>query len=290
MEKIDTFFLIHNYNTIPEKLADYAKDYLIVDASDNQDTVNELRERGMNFIHVQNTGHNITSYFSFFTEHYNDIPSVMCICKGNMIGRHCSQEYFDRVCHNTWFTYLYEEKAARERYSKPSEEMLRANHGKDPNADCIASIVSESQYIEKNTSWYAQSENHPNRYFDDYDDLLKFVYKDPVIPKYILFAPGACYIVEREQIKKHTPVFYSNMNLIMNYGLKPSFPSEAHMVERMLPTIFEAAYEENPWMNDKEMFLQKLEERENIMTEKKAADAVHFKRLRRMFSTDRSSI
>lgn len=40
----------------------------------------------------------------------------------------------------------------------------------------------------------------------------------------------------------------------MNYGMNPSFPAEAHMVERLLPTIFEASYEVNPWMDDEEAF------------------------------------
>ena len=282
MEKTDTFFLIHNYNTVPENLIEYTDNYLIVDASDKPEVVHEIEQKGLNSIHVENTGHNITTYFSYFADHHDDLPEVMCICKGNMIGRHCSKEYFDKVYRNTWFTYLYEDRTMWQRYSKPSSEMLENNHGKDPNADCIASLVSESQYIEINSSWYEQSPNHPHRFFTDYDELLRFVYKDPVIPKYILFSPGACYIVRREQITRHSPEFYRNLNSIMNYGMNPSFPSEAHMVERMLPTIFEGSYEENPWMNDTRMFADKLEERKKIVTADDEWNSLHLKRIRMM--------
>ena len=61
MEKTDTFFLIHNYNTVPENLIEYTDNYLIVDASDKPEVVHEIEQKGLNSIHVENTGHNITS-------------------------------------------------------------------------------------------------------------------------------------------------------------------------------------------------------------------------------------
>lgn len=272
MKKTDNFFLIHNFNTVPEELLAYCRDYLIVDASDDRKIVEELEKKGFKYVHVYNTGHNITTYFDFFAEHYEELPEIMCICKGNMLGRHCSKEYFDRVYDNSFFTYLYEDRESRERFSKTQE-----------NEKSISSLVSESQYIEENTSWYVDSPNHPHRYFDNLDDLLLFIYKDPVIPRYCLFAPGACYIVRREQIHRHSPEFYKNLNQIMNYGLNPSFPSEAHMVERLLPVIFEAAYEENPWMQEKQAFEQKLEERIEIIRKKDEWRSKRFKRLRRLW-------
>ncbi len=275
MYQTDNFFLIHNYNTVPENIIAYCKDYLLMDASDEEEVRNKIKEKGLKAVSVKNTGHNITSYFRYFAEHYNDLPEVLCLCKGNMIGRHMSEEYFERVYKNTWFTYLYEEKQYRNKYAKTAA-------GDDPNADQdgIASLVSESQFIEKNTSWYVESPSHPHRYFDKFDDLLLFIYQDPVLPRYCLFSPGACYIVRREQILKHTPQFYLNMNKLMDYGMNPSFPAEAHMVERLLPTIFEAAYVENPWMNDGQAFDRKLEERIAIIKKKDAWRNKRFKRLR----------
>lgn len=293
MKKTDNFFLIHNFNTVPEELLAYCKDYLIVDASTEEETVKALQEKGLNFIHVENTGHNITTYFDYFAEHYEELPEVLCICKGNMIGRHCSKEYFDRVYDNSYFTYLYEDRASRMKFAKPGseyagngttdgEEAADRKTAEKVQVSDIASLVSESQYIEENSSWYVDSPSHPHRYFDNFDDLLKFVYKDPVIPRYCLFSPGACFIVRREQIRKHVPAFYRNLNKIMNYALEPNFPSEAHMVERMLPLIFEASYEENEWMQKEALFDEKLKEREEIIRQKDEWNGKRFKRLRRL--------
>lgn len=284
MKKTDNFFLIHNFNTIPEELLAYCKDYLIVDASTDEETIRALREKGLRFIHVENTGHNITTYFEYFAEHYEKLPEVLCLCKGNMIGRHCSKEYFDRVYDNSYFTYLYEDRESRAKFSKQvSGDVSDSENGEKVQVSDISSLVSESQYIEKNTSWYVNSPNHPHRYFDDFDDLLKFIYKDPVIPKYCLFSPGACFIVRREQVQKHTPAFYRNLNKIMNYALEPNFPSEAHMIERMLPLIFEASYEENAWMREEAAFDEKLKERMEIVRKKDEWNSKRLKRLRRLF-------
>lgn len=281
MKKTDNFFLIHNFNTVPETLLSYCEDYLIVDASTDEGIKRQLKEmgysRGGSYIHVDNTGHNITTYFEYFAEHYEQLPEVICLCKGNMLGRHLSEEYFRRVYDNKYFTYLYEDKDSREKFSKVPD-----GENKKTGISSISSLVTESQYIEENTSWYVDSPNHPHRYFDNFDDLLSFIYKDPVIPRYCLFSPGACYIVRQEQIKKHSPSFYRNLNKIMNYGLNPNFPSEAHMVERMLPVIFEAAYEENKWINDEAAFDKKLLERLEIIKKKDEWNSKRFKRLRKL--------
>lgn len=272
MEKTKNFFLIHNYNTVPANLLEYCDDYLIMDASDDKEVAKEVEK--LHSIRIPNTGHNITSYFQYFADHYEELPEVICLAKGNMIGRHMSEEYFNRVYQNTWFTYLYEEKQYRSKYAKLQD-------GTDTE-EGIASLVSESQYIEKNTSWYVESPSHPHRYFDRLDDLLLCIYKDPVLPRYCLFSPGACYIVRREQICRHSKQFYLNLNQIMNYGMNPSFPAEAHMVERLLPTIFEASYEVNPWMDDEEAFQKVLQERREIIQKKDAWNQKRFKRLRKL--------
>lgn len=114
--------------------------------------------------------------------------------------------------------------------------------------------------MEKNTSWYAHSPNHPKKYFDDVDDLLRFIYKNPMIPHYFAFSPGACFIVRREQILRHSREFYLNLNKLMDYGIAPNFPSEAHQIERILPIIFTSLCETNPWMDSGALFDAKLPE------------------------------
>lgn len=285
MEKSSNFFLIHNYNMIPEELLAYCRDYLIIDASDDGKTTEELKKRGLHYQHCENTGHNITSYFSWFAERYEELPEVVCLCKGNMLARHCSAEYFSRVYRNTWFTFLYEEKSMRPRYGKATPEILAANQGKDPGKDSIAGLLSESWYQELNSSWYMRTGTHPHRYFKQLDDLLKFIYKDPVIPRNVCFSPGACYILRRDQIQLHGPAFYRNLNRIMNYTLDPGFPAEAFIVERLLPMIFTMQYEVNPWMENEEMFGELLAQKEReLLEERKREQEEGKKRFRRLHS------
>jgi len=273
MDKTDNFFIIHNYNTVPTNLLEYCKDYIIYDASDDGETREKLNEIGLKYIPIENSGHNLTSYYKFFADNYDSLPEVMCLLKGNMIGRHCTKDYFDRVYNNKSFTYLYEDKDSRRRYCKRGPK----------DQESMAYLAWDNVYLEKNTPWYVESPNHPHKYFDNLDDLLRFIYKDPVIPQYVQFAPGGCYIVRREQVKKHSPEFYRNLNKIMSYGLNPSFPSEAHQIERLFPTIFEAVYDENEWMNDEAEFDGKLEERIPIIKAHDEWNNLRFRRIRMLF-------
>ena len=294
MAQSDAFFLIHNYNTVPDQLLSYCRpdNYAIVDCSDDGVTPQKLQYGGYRVSFVPNTGHNITTYFAWFAAHYDALPPLVLTGKGNMIGRHVSAEYMDRVCGNTWFTYLYEERAARARYAKPSADPSaippqwhgsetipvnvsaqqrtvanRHKHGNGQDACSIAFLATESHFLERNTSWYMDQPTHLWEYFGTYDELLTFIYRDPVLPRYVEFSPGACYILTRDQIRQHPPVFYRNLNRLMDYTLTPGFPAEAYLIERMLPVIYAERYEVNPWMNDETHFLRKIATaREAVLT------------------------
>ena len=242
MERTTNFFVIDNYNTIPKEIMEYCSDYIIYDASTNEAITEELKKACLKYKKIPRTGHNISTYFSYFQDNYDKLPEVMCLTKGHMIGRHCSKEYFDRVYKNKYFTFLYEDRSIWEKVDKD-----------------VWFLASENKFLEINNSWYVGSPEHPHKFFINANDLLKFIYKTPLIPKYFLFSPGACYIVTKEQVLKHTSTFYHNLNKIMTYGLNPNFPSEAHMVERILPIIFDSNYEENEWMNDERLFELELE-------------------------------
>ena len=250
MKKTDVFFVIHNYNTVPTHLLDYCVDHVLYDASDDPSVIERLA--GWKRRAVRNTGHNITSYFRYFDESYESLPAFVALLKGNIIGRHVSKEFFDRVYDNHHYTFLYEDRTVRE----------TVNRG-------VYFLAQENEYLEVNNSWYVDS-RHPKRYFWEYNRLLRFVFKDPVLPEYCLFSPGACYIVTREQVRKRSRQFYVNLHKIMSYVEGSRFPSEAHMVERMLHTIFTACYPVNDWMNDEADFERALSE---VAAESKASAA-----------------
>lgn len=248
-QKTDVFFIVHNYNMVPSDILRYCKNYIVYDASTDPAIVYDLEKQNIDYRKIQNTGHNITTYFKYFIDNYDNLPEYMMLAKGHMIGRHCSRDFFERAYNNHYFTFLYED----------------APHAERMNNIKIAYMASENWYCERNNDWYVSSPNHPHRYFVRYNDLLRFIYQNPVLPEYTLFAPGGCYIVGRDQVRRHTRNFYNNLNKIMNYGLDPSFPSEAHQIERMLPVIFGANYVENPWMSDETEFDNHLQEAERYV-------------------------
>ncbi|MDE7478168.1 MAG: DUF3431 domain-containing protein [Lachnospiraceae bacterium] len=277
MKRTTNFFLIHNFNTVPTELTDMCEDYIIYDCSTDENVKRTLKEKNLKVKEVENTGHNITSYFSYFVENYDCLPEVICLLKGNMIGRHCSMEFFNEVYDNKGFTFLYDEKQYWDKFAK----FTRGGYG-ERNDVGTTFLAMENVYVEKNNSWYVDSPNHPKKYFNDVDDLIRFIYKAPMIPHYFAFSPGACFIVRKEQILKHSKSFYLNLNKLMNYGTAPNFPSEAHQIERILPIIFTSLGEVNSWMDDEELFDRKLPECSEYIQYKYENRPRRFKKIRKM--------
>lgn len=238
MKKTQNFFLISSYNCNPNYLLEYCDNYIIYDRSDIDSYKNEISKL-KNVKRVINTGHSISDYFKFFIENYDNLPEFILLLKANIIGRHLTKEFFDRVYDNKYYTFLYEE----------NENPIKSKKN-------IFFKSSESEYLEINNSWYVKF--HPHSYFINYNDLLKFIYKSPHLPDYCLYAPGACYLVSKHQVRKYSKEFYENLNKLITYTIVPKFPSEAHQIERMLHTIFTCNYKLNDYMNDLELFDKQL--------------------------------
>ncbi|HAH30733.1 MAG TPA: DUF3431 domain-containing protein [Elusimicrobia bacterium] len=254
LKKTDTFFIISNFNTDPGLYLEYCENYHIYDQSTDPAIRETLKEKYAKISFVQNTGHNISDYFQFFIDNYENLPCWMMLAKGNMIGRHVSQNYFEKVYANKHYTFLYDDRSNKD---KPG----------------VAYQLYDGAFLEINNSWYVPFRTH--RYFSDYNDLLRFVFKDPIVPQWVLFSPGGCYIVSAEQVRKYPRAFYENLLCLLNYIY---FPSEAHQVERMLNIIFGANYEINPYMSDVSAFRIKLEEQAKLNTKAVQGGAASLKR------------
>lgn len=235
----DTFFIISNFNTDPEFYLQYCENYHIYDQSTNLEIREALSIKYRDISFVQNTGHNISDYFRFFAEHYDKLPSWMMLLKGNMVGRHITLEYFNHVYSQKNYTPLYSDRNCED-------------------STGIAYQLYDGAYLEVNNSWYATTKVY--RYFDNFNELLRFVFKDPIISRWVLFSPGACYIVGRNQVTRYPAQLYQNLNQLLSYTY---FPSEAYMIERMLHIIFSSSYELNEWMIDNDSFNIRLAEQEN---------------------------
>ena len=234
MKKTDTFFIISNFNTDPEFYTLCTDNYHIYDQSNDPEIKKILNNKYSKISFSQHTGHNISDYFRFFIENYDELPEWMMLAKGNMIGRHVSNDYFNKVYLNKKYTFLYNDSA-------PTEKPFVQHH------------LAEGLFLEINDSWYITSKE--NKYFATYNELLKFVFKGAIIPKWLLFSPGACYIVSAEQVRSYPVNLYKNLLKIVNYTY---FPSEAYIVERMLNLIFLGNYELHDYMSDEKLFDEKL--------------------------------
>ena len=261
VKKTNTFFIISNYNTDPEQYLSYCEDYHIYDQSPDVEIRKNLRRKYSKISFVENTGHNISDYFRYFIDHYESLPQHMMLAKGNMIGRHVTQEYFERVYDNKCYTSLYDDRSWVDKRG-------------------IAYQLYDGAFLEINNAWYSSAKSH--KYFRSYNELLSFVFKHPNIPHWLLFSPGACYIVSREQVLKYPKEFYANLKYLVSYTY---FPSEAYHVERMLNLIFSANYEIHSYMEDVASFQEELKKFECLKRDAEGMETMWSRVWRRVSSS-----
>jgi hypothetical protein len=217
MNKTENFFVISNYNVDPYSLAKYAKNYVIYDQSDDTRIIKlNKRRKDPRIIPYPNTGHNHIVFFKYIIDNYDNLPEMVAFLKGNIIGRHVTQTFWDKNYNNNHYTFLWD----------------------DPNfidKEKIAYSLYSGHFIERNNSWYVTHSKH--RYFTNFNQLISFFYDIDKFPEFNLFAPGGCYIVEKRRILRNPISFYEGLVRIMEYEF---FPSEVWMVERMMNIVFDS--------------------------------------------------
>jgi hypothetical protein len=232
------FLCISNYNNDLDWLREYPNPHLIYDKTWNggvldNDNSGELPPTNLrelypeyNITNASSNGYNISDYMDFIIDHYDNLPEVTAFIKGNIFPRHLSKETFDRIINNKTFTPI---------------EDWRAH---DPNQGSLISgyamISCDGGFMETNDSWYLNHPKHPTKYFRNYNDFLRFCFKDPVIPKYLRFPPGGNFVVPKEYILKYEKVFYQNLKTFTDHS---RVSGEGQMIERALHTIWTCNFE-----------------------------------------------
>lgn len=223
----ENFLVVSNYYNDLSWVPRYANHYVVYDQSNDLIYPPHLDQKKV--VKSDHLGHNIRDYCNFIIDHYDQLPDRILLCAGNVFPRHVSREYFDQILNNQFFT--------------PIEDFTR--HTEDWPSSFIS---SEGGFCELNNSWYLKLNGfHPTRYFHDYNDFLRFCFVHPVIPRYIRFAPGANYIVTKQQILKYPKVFYKNLRTFVSHS-KTAIPGEAHIIERALHTLWSCNFAINPQM------------------------------------------
>ena len=243
------FLVISNYGWNISWVPDYTDNYLIYDRSENLDLPKNVDPAKI--IKSPNVGYNSYDYFRFIIDNYDNLPDVTIFAKGHCFPRHVSQTYFNRVMNNNQFTPLMDETQ-----HKPEMPVAYTKNG---------------LYYEINNSWYFN--NWASKYFVNYNDFLRYVYKNPLIPDYVTFAPGGDHIVPRENILKLPKRLYENMMVFMSHCREPV---ETHMIERACNTL---------WTSDWELNMEAINRPVEELTPKALSRFRHRSASRRVFDS-----
>jgi hypothetical protein len=213
--------IVSNYNSDLEWLKityDYgfsAENTIIYDRSDEFKDWSHLGEN----IVSPNIGENIYDIMRFITENYDCLPDISIFIKGNL---------FSRLEGGPFYYTTYEKffRALNTNYFLPIERYHLST----------SFFVNCGNYIE--STWVPNC-NIPRKYFSTFGELLNLVFIDPPNPPFTRFAPGANYVVPKENILKFSKNFYLKLKLFSSYHDENDITghstcAEAYLIERLL--------------------------------------------------------
>lgn len=178
------FFCISHFNGELDWIKKINKsNYIVYNKS------NKKLDKEINSIKIKNVGYNIYSYLNFIIENYENLPDTIVFCKDNIFSRHLKIKTFSNLLKRNIFTCLEENNIRR-----PFP---------------ISVDFSDNSFNEINSSWYRFK--HPRKFFSNYDIFYNYVFKNTKKPLFIRFAPGANYIVPKNNILLRTKNFYKNL-------------------------------------------------------------------------------
>lgn len=174
---------------------------------------------------INNFGYNLYSYLLYICENYENLPDTIVFCKDNVFKRHITEEIFVKLLKNNIFTSLEDINY----FEKKS---------------LINILVSDHGFIEINNSWYKNY--FPRKYFSDFNNFYNFIFKSDSNPQFIKFAPGANYILTKENILLRSKNFYANLIRFLEHS---NLSCESHFLERSLITIWNSNVQSSEIMN-----------------------------------------
>ena len=183
------------------------------------------RYPNLNITNGQIGGYNINEYLTYIISNYSQLPDNIVFIKANLVDRHVSLNFFKSVVDNKYFTSI--------------EEWNRCTFDKNNFLNKSYFISSDGGWNELNNSWYLNKKKHPNKFFNNFNTFMNFIFKSYSKSKYIRFCPGANYVVPKKNILKYDLIFYKNLKYIINYS---QLSGESHILERALYTIWNKNY------------------------------------------------
>ncbi len=209
------YLCISHFSGDIEWLSRYKNRCIVYDRSDSELSVS--KNYLINIQRSPNVGYNLYDMFTFIIDNYHNLQDVTTFCKSNIVPRHMGIDKFEKMMNNSYFTPLFDTSL-----HKPHMPVCMFS-----SDGCWSEINNGGVLIDVNI--------HPAKYFTVYNELLKFLFVNPVLPNYITFCPGANYVVPREVILKYSRNFYRNLRHFVSHC---RLPGEAHLIERALYTIW----------------------------------------------------
>lgn len=176
---------------------------------------------------LPNVGFNIFTYLTYILDHYDRLPPVVVFCKNSIYPRHVKEEVFARIVARNVFTPIVD----RDYWNRL--------------AFPVSVLCGDMDYLELNDEHYVLGRE--GKYFSRFADFYAFVFSGVDKPTYVKFAPGANYVVPRENILLRSRSFYENLRLFVAHG---QHSLESYFVERLLEAIWTGDLREAPAMSE----------------------------------------
>jgi hypothetical protein len=235
----DEVAVISNYNNDPKSLIAKFNTVFLYDQSDQIYFQRLINQSYPGSIKTENSGHSLSNYFKFIIDNYYSLPFRIHFLKSNVVPRHISENSLIRKLDLSGVVPIFDD-----------DNFIDKSR--------IAYHLFPGYFIERNNSWFVK--NADPKYFASCNDLLKYMFKNPIMPEYLLFAPGGNYSTYGRPLTLYPLNFWKFLYYITTYQY---FPHEAYLVERLLFIIFSAEYQIN-WENFDDSWSEKLElRREN---------------------------
>lgn len=214
------FLVISQFNRDLTWIPEFTDNYLIYDRSTDPNYKLPSSIDKKKVISSPNVGYNSYDYFRYIVDNYDNLPEVVIFAKAWTWPRHVSKEYFERVMNNEYFTPLTDYRMHQDRWP-------------------YGFFSPDGLLCELNTDIFL-TPDRPTRYVHGFNDFLRFCFKEPLIPRYRMFAPGGDYIVPRANILKLPKVFYENLKLFTSHD---KHCGETHIIERAMPILWTGNFE-----------------------------------------------
>lgn len=210
----------YDYNPLPV-IQKIGEDYCVYQQGNDDKLPQEIPKHKI--LHTKHSGHNLSDYLKFIIDNYQHLPDELGFIKGNIFPRHIVESVFvERIINSNGFIPLYSDpKTFAPTYHRFWFRKL------------VAQQVAPGFYLEITNNWYVKTRDK-GKYYPKLEDLYFFITKRQV-PNYIVFVPGACMIVPRDNILRWPLEVYEELYQAVTYSF---FPVEAYHLERCMLYLF----------------------------------------------------